>query len=136
MLTLTGTAGCGKLVWPYTSLQKVNRQIPGEVYWVELAQLNDPHLVPKALAKKLDVAEQPDRPIVDVLLDALHGKKVLIVLDNCEHMISACNQLAETLMTLPGVSILTTSREALGSLKRKHLPAFANDCATHQSLDR
>lgn len=115
LLTLTGTAGCGKTRLALRVAAEVSHQYADDVHWVELAQLTDPHLVPKAVAKKLNVAEQPDRPIVDVILDALHGKKLLLVLDNCEHMIGVCTQLVETLMTLPGISILATSREALGT---------------------
>jgi predicted ATPase/DNA-binding CsgD family transcriptional regulator len=115
LLTLTGTAGSGKTRLALRVAAEVSDQYVDSVHWVELAQLTDPNLVPKAVAKKLNVAERPDRPLVDGILDALHGKKLLLVLDNCEHMVNACARLVETLITLPDISILTTSREALGA---------------------
>jgi predicted ATPase/DNA-binding CsgD family transcriptional regulator len=114
LLTLTGAAGCGKTRLALCVAAEVSHQYADDVHCVELARLTDPHLIPQALAKKLNVAEQPGRPLVDGILDMLHGKQLLLVLDNCEHMLSACVQLVETLMMLPDISILTTSREALG----------------------
>jgi non-specific serine/threonine protein kinase len=114
LLTLTGAAGCGKTRLALCVAAEVSHQYADDVHWVELARLTDPHLIPQVLAKKLNVAEQPGRPLVDRILDMLHDKQLLLVLDNCEHMLSACVQLVETLMLLPGICILTTSREALG----------------------
>jgi non-specific serine/threonine protein kinase len=114
LLTLTGAAGCGKTRLALCAAAKVSHQYADDVHWVELARLTDPHLIPQALAKKLNVAAQPGRPLLDGILDMLQDKQLLLVLDNCEHMLSACVQLVATLMMLPGISILTTSREALG----------------------
>jgi predicted ATPase/DNA-binding CsgD family transcriptional regulator len=114
VLTITGTAGCGKTRIALRVAAKVSHQYTDSVYWVELAQLTDPHLVLIAVAKKLNVSEQPGCPLVEGILEMLNGKQLLLVLDNCEHMISACGQLVESLMVLPGISMLMTSREALG----------------------
>lgn len=114
LLILTGTAGCGKTRLALRVASEVIHQYPDGVTWVELAQLTDPQLVTKVVAKKLNVTEQQDRPLVEGILDTLRDKKLLLVVDNCEHMVEAVNQLLEALMTLPDISILATSREPLG----------------------
>ncbi len=60
------------------------------------------------------MVERPGRPLVNELLDMLSDKQLLLVLDNCEHVLSTCTQLAETLLLAPSLSILATSREPLG----------------------
>ena len=114
LLTLTGAAGCGKTRLALRVAAGVSRQYAHGVHWVELARLVDPLLVPQAVARAVNVVEQPGRPLVDGLLDALHDKQLLLVLDNCEHVLSACIQLVETLLAAPTLSILSTSREPLG----------------------
>src|SRR5262249_10216806 len=82
---------------------------------VELAPLADPALVPAAVATALGVVEDPSRPLVTTLMAVLRPKHVLLVLDNCEHLIEACAQLADALLHgCPQLQILATSREALG----------------------
>jgi non-specific serine/threonine protein kinase len=82
---------------------------------VELAPLSDPSLVPQAVASALGVREQPGRPLTETLSEYLASKKVLLVLDNCEHLIEACAELAESLLrSCPELRVLATSREALG----------------------
>jgi non-specific serine/threonine protein kinase len=82
---------------------------------VELAPLPDPELVPQAVASVLGVSEQPGRPFMQMLAEALKDKKMLLVLDNCEHLIEACASLAGTLLsTCQNLKVLATSREALG----------------------
>lgn len=114
LLTLTGTAGCGKTRLALRVAAEVSYQYTDGGNWVELAQLTDPQLVPKAVAKKLNIPEQKDRPLAEGILETLRGKKFLLVLDNCEHMRQAVSQLLESLMALPDISILATSREPLG----------------------
>jgi predicted ATPase len=85
------------------------------VWLVELASLADPELVPKAAASALGVAEQSRRPIAVTLQEYLKRKSLLLLLDNCEHLISSCAGLAHLLLrTCPGLRILATSRERLG----------------------
>jgi predicted ATPase/DNA-binding CsgD family transcriptional regulator len=84
-------------------------------WWVELAPLSDPELVPQAVASVISVPEQPDLPLMEALAASLHEKQVLLVLDNCEHMIGACAEFAQAmLLSCPQLKILATSREALG----------------------
>ncbi len=82
--------------------------------WVELARLADPALVAQTVAKALNVVEQPDMPAMDALLEGMRTKDLLLVLDNCEHVLAACAQLVESLLRHASVKILTTSREPLG----------------------
>ncbi len=88
----------------------------GEGAWlVELAALHDPALVPQAVADALGVREEPGRPILQTLTDALGAKRRLILLDNCEHLLPACAALAGALgRHCPHVRLLASSREALG----------------------
>lgn len=117
LLTLTGAGGCGKTrlaIQVATDLAHANLYKHG-VWWVELAALSNPALVPKQVAQVFGLPESPDVPITTVLTNYLHSKELLLVLDNCEHLIEACAQLAETLLSAcPNLRILTTSREALG----------------------
>lgn len=114
LVTLTGAAGCGKTRLAVRFALDENRRYSDGVHWVELARLADPALVPQAVAKVMRVAAQPSQPVEQALLSALQDKHVLLVLDNCEHLLSACAQLAEALLTTTAVSILATSRELLG----------------------
>ncbi len=83
---------------------------------VELAALSDPALVARAVAGAVGVREEPGRPLVETLSDALQPKEMLLVLDNCEHLVEPCAELANALLrAAPHLRILATSREALGT---------------------
>jgi non-specific serine/threonine protein kinase len=85
------------------------------VWHVELAPLADPNLVAQTVAAVLGVQEQPDQPLLATLIDTLQAKRLLLILDNCEHLIDVCAQLTEALLRgCPTIRILATSREALG----------------------
>jgi len=115
LLTLTGSGGCGKTRLALAAASKLVESFKDGVWMVELAPLADPTLVPQAVASTLGVSEQPGRSLIDTLSDYLASKKVLLVLDNCEHLIEACAALAETLLQFClDLRILATSREALG----------------------
>jgi non-specific serine/threonine protein kinase len=84
------------------------------VWWVELAPLTDHVLIPHAIAQALGVREVPNQPLIESLKNFLHEKQLLLVLDNCEHLIEDVAPLASSLLTAcPRLKILTTSREAL-----------------------
>ena len=114
LVTLTGAAGCGKTRLALRVAAEVSPHYADGVHWVDLARLADPALVPQAVARVLQVAEQPGRPIVEALLEALYDTQLLLVLDNCEHVLSACTHLVETLLAATDVSLLATSRAPLG----------------------
>ena len=85
------------------------------MWLVELASLLDSLLVPRTTAIAIGLRDEPQRPVIDMLADYLHRKKMLIILDNCEHLLDACAQLADTLLKqCSHLKILATSREALG----------------------
>jgi predicted ATPase len=114
LLTLTGPGGAGKTRLALAAASELVERFEDGVWMVELAPLGDPSLVPQAVAAAPGVREQPGRPLTETLSDYLASKKVLLVLDNCEHLIEACAELAEALLrSCPGLRVLTTSREAL-----------------------
>jgi len=122
LLTLTGAAGCGKTRLALRVAAEIGVQYEDGAHWVEVARLINDQLVPKAVARVLNVGGKPGRPLVNELLDTLQDKKLLLVLDNCEHLLSACTQLVETLMQVPGVRILVTSREPLRATGERLYP--------------
>src|SRR5207244_5673685 len=83
---------------------------------VELAVLTDPALVPQAVASVLGAREEPGRPLTATLTEYLRPKSLLLVLDNCEHLLAACAQLADALLrSCPRLRMLASSREGLGT---------------------
>jgi non-specific serine/threonine protein kinase len=115
LLTLTGSGGCGKTRLALAAAGELSEGFEEGVWLVELAPLADPSLVAQAVAATLGVREQPGRSLTEMLSGYLGSKKLLLVLDNCEHLIEACAELAESLLRFcPGLCVLATSREALG----------------------
>ena len=115
LLTLVGFGGVGKTRLAVQVAAEVLDQYRDGVWLVELAALADPGFVPKMVASTLGVPEQAGRPLPEMLAESLSGKTLLLVLDNCEHLLSACVDLADALLKrCPWLRILATSREALG----------------------
>jgi predicted ATPase len=115
LLTLTGPGGSGKTRLALAVTSEVAEWFGDGVWLVELASLSDPDLLPQAVASVLGVRETPSAPLVDALVAYLEPRNVLLVLDNCEHLIEACASLAEALLRrCPDLRVLATSREALG----------------------
>ena len=115
LLTLTGSGGCGKTRLALRVAAQRLEQYPDGVWLVELAPLSEPALVPKAVASALRLPDQPGRPLTDTVADYLRTKNALLLWDNCEHLLRACQGLTETLLQeSAGVRVLATSREALG----------------------
>ncbi len=116
LVTLTGAGGSGKTRLAAEVSTLAAASLHAEVAWVELAPLEEPHLLAAAVLKAIDV-EQGSRPATDALLDAVRGRHLLLVLDNCEHLVDACAALVDRLLqAAPALRVLTTSREALGVL--------------------
>lgn len=115
LLTLTGAGGCGKT---RLALQVAVASLPrfeDGAWLVELAPLSDANLVTQSVATVLGVREGSTRSLRDSVLEHLRNRHVLLVLDNCEHVIGACAELAEALVRgAPHLRILATSREGLG----------------------
>lgn len=115
LLTLTGPGGSGKTRLALQAAADLLEAFREGVWLVELARTSDPALVPRVVSSVLHVREQQGRPIVDTLIDHIGLKKLLLVIDNCEHLIAACAELVETLLSAcSNLSILSTSREPLG----------------------
>ena len=114
LLTLTGTGGCGKTRLALEVVKDLVGTYVDGVWLVELAGLSEPTLVPQAIAAALAVRERPNLPLIDALVDALRTKNMLLVLDNCEHLIGAAARSADILLSgCPHLRILATSREPL-----------------------
>ena len=125
LVTLTGAAGCGKTrlaVEAARDRSAVARQFADGVFWIELARLSDPALVAQTVAKALRVPEQAERPALETLMEAVQEKQLLLVLDNCEHLLEACGQLVERVLAETEACVLATSREPLGVMGEKVYP--------------
>jgi non-specific serine/threonine protein kinase len=113
LVTLTGPGGCGKTRLAQQCASTIAGRFADGVYWMELGGLGDPALVPSAVAKAMNTAEQPGKTLAVRLLDHVQQKQLLLVLDNCEHLARACAQVVELLAQAPGVAVLATSRQPL-----------------------
>ncbi|HEX6708731.1 MAG TPA: BTAD domain-containing putative transcriptional regulator, partial [Rubrobacter sp.] len=116
LLTLTGAGGSGKTRLAQEVARDLTEAYQDGAWLVELADLSEGSLVQGAVAEALDVREQPGHPPETTLVDALREKKLLLVLDNCEHLVEDVAHLTEMLLrSCPGLRILATSREILGA---------------------
>jgi predicted ATPase/DNA-binding CsgD family transcriptional regulator len=114
ILTLTGVGGVGKTRLALRMAAEVRRTFPHGVWFVELAALQDPQLLPHTVANALELRQVSADPSAD-LAAYLEGQQLLVVLDNCEHLTEACAVLASKLLAAaPGLRILATSRHVLG----------------------
>jgi non-specific serine/threonine protein kinase len=115
LLTLTGPGGIGKTRIALEVGRAVGADLSKQVGLVDLAPLTDGALVAQAVASTAGVIEHADRPLLSSLVDALGARQLLLILDNCEHLVVACAQLADALLAgCPHLRILATSREPLG----------------------
>ena len=115
LLTLTGSGGAGKTRLALQLGTEALPDYPDGVWLVELAPLADPALVPQTVASVLGQTEQAGKAFTQVLTEHLKTKKTLLLLDNCEHVLTACARLTDLLIrSCPEVKILASSREGLG----------------------
>ena len=115
LLTLTGVGGAGKTRLAIEVARHVVDQYQDGVWLVEFAQIADPALVPHRLGTVIGVRETPDRPILQALADALRNSRILLVLDNCEHVLETCAPLVDMLLReCSTLKMLATSREPIG----------------------
>ena len=113
LLTLTGPGGVGKTRLALHVARSINDQYPDGVVWVELAPLGDPALVLSTIARALGLEKSLAGDVNDALRSWLHGRRILLVLDNFEHVLDAATDIAELLLACPDLHIVATSRAPL-----------------------
>ncbi len=117
LLTLTGVGGCGKTRLAIQAAHDLDGadHFKHGVWWVDLARLSDPARLLQAVTTVFGLQESPDTPLGLILVNYLRAKEMLVVFDNCEHLIDACARLIEQLLSAcPHLQILATSREPIG----------------------
>jgi LuxR family maltose regulon positive regulatory protein len=115
LVTLTGAGGVGKTRLALRVAAGLADGAGDGVWFADLAPLQDPDLVWVTVADVLGVRLRPDRPVAETVVQAVGGRRLLLVLDNCEHLIGTCAKLADALLRgCPNVALLATSREPLG----------------------
>jgi predicted ATPase len=117
LVTIIGAGGMGKTRLSLQLAKDLAKDYPQGTWLIELASINDPAFVPFSLAHGVGMQEQegPEHAITEKIVGYFHPRKVLLLLDNCEHLIESVARLAEIILKeCPQVSIVATSREALG----------------------
>ena len=114
LVTLTGSGGTGKTRLSLQVAAELLEKFEHGIWFVELAPLADPDLIPQTILSAIGIQEQQGKTPIELLKEYLHEKRVLIVLDNCEHLIEASARVVDALLNAaPKIRILASSREAL-----------------------
>jgi class 3 adenylate cyclase len=115
VVTLTGAGGVGKTRLAIQVAARLAGEFGDGVWWVDLAPITDPELVSVTVARALGLPDQPGRSTMDTVLRFVCDRQLLVVLDNCEHLLDASAELVVALLgAAPGLTLLATSREAIG----------------------
>ncbi|MEW2529727.1 LuxR C-terminal-related transcriptional regulator [Streptomyces sp. NPDC047071] len=123
LVTLVGPGGVGKSRTALRVAAEVTEDFPDGVWLAELSGLRDPELVPATLAAVLDLPEQPGMEPLDAVVAHLRARRLLLVLDTCEHLVDACALLCDVLLReAAGVAVLATSRQPLDVPGERCLP--------------
>ncbi|GGZ80644.1 hypothetical protein GCM10010371_45280 [Streptomyces subrutilus] len=116
LVTLTGVGGVGKSRLALRAAARAHREHPDGVWWVELSPLRDPGLLTATVAHAVGLADHSAQPLDEELCAWMADKRLLLVLDTCEHLVAVSRHLVgELLQSAPGLTVLVTSREPLGS---------------------
>ena len=114
LVTLTAVGGAGKTRLALEVARRVQDSYPDGTWFVDLTEVKDGHLISRAFGSALGVHERPRQPMAESLIQHLGGLHLLLVVDNCEHVIEDCARLVDTIhRSCPGITILATSREPL-----------------------
>src|SRR6266540_1198779 len=112
LVTLTGAGGCGKTRLAIQIANMVSNTFADGVWLVDFIPLSEPGLVPQHVAQTLGLRPTPNQPLNESLLKFARPKQMLLILDNCEHLIAAIAQLVQRLLSgTSGLNILATSRQ-------------------------
>ena len=122
LLTLTGPGGGGKTRLALEAARGLLGDYPDGVFFVELAPITDPRLVPSSIAEAIGVKAEGRRPVLDTLRDQISDREMLLVLDNFEHVVEEASAVAELLDTAPRLRIMVTSREPLHVAAEQEFP--------------
>ena len=115
LLTLTGVGGCGKTRLGMRLAESLLEAHPDGVYWVDLAPVSEESRLPVTLASVLGVQDEAGKPLIETIAKQLGDKRVLLVLDNCEHLLTATSDAADALLSATSeLRLVITSREGLG----------------------
>lgn len=115
LVTLSGSGGCGKTRLAMQAAAELLDQFSDGAWFVELAALADPSLLTSTVASVLGLKEEPNRTVQQSLLSYLQTKKLLLILDTCEHLIEPVAKLVQTILaSCPSIRVIATSREILG----------------------
>jgi len=115
LVTLTGAGGAGKTRLAIQVAAEIATEFADGVWYVDLAPITDPDVVPITVARALGLPDQPGQPTMDVLLRFTRDRQTLIVLDNCEHLLDSSAELIIALLgACPALTLLATSREPIG----------------------
>jgi predicted ATPase/class 3 adenylate cyclase len=114
LITLLGMGGLGKTRLSLQVAAETMPQFPDGAWFVDLSPIRDPALVVAEAARVLDVAEEPGRPLIEALCAHLRPRRLLLVLDNCEHLVDAAGDLVDALLkAVPQLRVMASSREPL-----------------------
>ena len=114
LVTLTGAGGAGKTRLAIEVAARMASHFPDSVWYADFAPITHPEVVPVAVARALDLPDQPGSSITDALLRHIRGRHMLLVLDNCEHLLEASAALVTDMLgACSRVTVLATSREPL-----------------------
>ncbi|MCV7411522.1 LuxR family transcriptional regulator [Mycobacterium florentinum] len=115
LVTLTGAGGAGKTRLAVEVASLLSREFADGIWYMDLAPITIEAVVPETVARRLGLPDQPGRSTMELLLRFFSEKKMLLLLDNCEHLLEVCGTMTiELLAASPQLTILTTSREPLG----------------------
>jgi predicted ATPase/class 3 adenylate cyclase/predicted negative regulator of RcsB-dependent stress response len=139
LVTLTGSGGTGKTRLSLQVAVDLLDQFADGIWFVELAPLTDSSLIPQTILTAMEASEQQDKTPAQALIERVRGKKLLLILDNCEHLIEAVAKLVESLLSnAPELKVMASSREALGVKGEMawHVPSMSvPDAKSSTSLD-
>lgn len=122
LLTLTGPGGVGKTRLAMEAASRLRHEFRDGVFVVRLAAINDPDLVLSSITNTLSIREEPNRSLAETVVDHLHDRHLLLVLDNFEHVLAAAESIGSLMSHAPSLHLLVTSRSPLRVASEQVMP--------------